>query len=57
MLVGIAIDEGAINSTNDPITMYILSCLESDEQIKEVSLANLLMMQSGFYYRDHFGLG
>lgn len=53
MLVGIAIDEGAINSTNDPITMYIPELLESDEQIKEVSLANLLMMQSGFYYRDH----
>ena len=53
MLVGIAIDEGAINSTNDPITMYIPELLESDEQIKEVTLANLLMMQSGFYYRDH----
>ncbi|MEQ8363775.1 MAG: serine hydrolase [Cyclobacteriaceae bacterium] len=53
MLVGIAISEGKIKGTRGAITDYIPELLASDEQIKEVSISNLLMMQSGFYYRDH----
>lgn len=52
MLVGIAIDEGKINA-QDAITQYIPELMESDKGLIEVTITNLLMMQSGFYYRDH----
>ncbi len=52
MLVGMAIDSGKINLAA-PITNYLPELLESDPQLKTVTISNLLMMQSGFYYRDH----
>lgn len=53
MMMGVAIDEGAIQSLDDPITKYLPELVNSDPKLKSVTLSNLLMMQSGFYYRDH----
>lgn len=53
MLVGIAKDEGNIGDTQDAVTKYLPALLKSDQRLEEVSISNLLMMQSGFYYRDH----
>lgn len=53
LLVGIAIDERFIEDTNQPITAYIPELAERDNRLTQVTIKNLLMMQSGFYYRDH----
>lgn len=53
MMMGVAIDEGAIQSLDDPITKYLPELVNSDPKLQSVTLSNLLMMQSGFYYRDH----
>ncbi len=53
MLMGIAIDEGAIDSVVDPVTKYLPELMDSDPDLRQVTLSHLLMMQSGFFYRDH----
>lgn len=53
MMMGVALDEGAIHSVEDPITTYLPELVNSDPKLKSVTLSNLLMMQSGFFYRDH----
>ena len=51
-LVGIAIDEGSIDSVNDPITKYIPELLEHDPAFSNITIENLLMMSSGIRYRE-----
>ena len=46
-LVGIAIDEGHIESINEPITNYIPELLEKDKRFKAITIRNLLTMSSG----------
>jgi len=53
LLIGIAIDEKNISGVDEKITHYIPELLESDPGLNQVTISNLLMMQSGFYYRDH----
>jgi CubicO group peptidase (beta-lactamase class C family) len=53
LLIGIALDENKISSTHEKITHYLPELLESDPGLNQVTIYNLLMMQSGFYYRDH----
>lgn len=46
-LVGIAIDEGYIQSLDDPITAYLPELLERDPRFAEITLRHLITMSSG----------
>lgn len=50
-LIGIAIQEGYIQSVNDPITDYLPELAERDARFNEISIRNLLMMASGLDYQ------
>lgn len=52
-LVGIAIDEGYIDSVYDPITKYIPELLERDERFGEITIQNMISMSSGIQYVEH----
>jgi CubicO group peptidase (beta-lactamase class C family) len=51
-LVGIAIDEGHINSVNEPITNYIPELLQKDERFESITIRHLLTMSSGIKYEE-----
>ena len=46
-LVGIAIDEGYIDSVDDPVTKYLPELRDNDTRFDQVTLQNLLTMSSG----------
>jgi len=49
-IVGIAIEEGAIGSADDPITDYLPELLERDERFGDITIRHLLDMSSGIRY-------
>ncbi|NIS80635.1 MAG: serine hydrolase [Anaerolineales bacterium] len=49
-LVGIAIEEGYIDSLDDPVTTYIPELLERDTRFGDITLRHLLMMSSGLRF-------
>jgi CubicO group peptidase (beta-lactamase class C family) len=49
-LVGIAIDEGYIQSVSDPITKYIPELIAEDNRFQSITIENLLRMASGIQY-------
>ena len=49
-LVGIAIDEGLINSVEDSITKYIPELQDKDSRYSTITIKNLLSMSSGLRY-------
>jgi CubicO group peptidase (beta-lactamase class C family) len=51
-LVGIAIEEGAIASLDDPITNYLLELAERDQRFTAITIRHLLMMASGLEYEE-----
>lgn len=51
--MGIALEEGRIKNLEDPITNYLPELIDHDPNLEKVTIDNLLMMQSGFFYRDH----
>jgi CubicO group peptidase (beta-lactamase class C family) len=51
-LVGIAIDEGYIESVNEPITNYIPELLKKDKRFESITIRNLLTMSSGIKYEE-----
>jgi CubicO group peptidase (beta-lactamase class C family) len=51
-LVGIAIDEGYINSVNDPITHYLPELTVRDPRFDDISVRDLLLMSSGLEYEE-----
>lgn len=51
-LIGIAIDEGLIESVNDPITKYIPELADRDPGFSEITVEHLLMMSSGISYHE-----
>jgi len=51
-LIGIAIDEGKINSVNEPITTYLPNL--DKEKFQHISIENLLDMQSGIQSKKDF---
>mgnify|MGYP001817134611 FL=1 len=53
-LIGAAIDEGLINSINDPMTMYIPELKERDARFEEITIRNLLEMRAGLKYNTSF---
>jgi len=51
-LIGIAIQEGYINSVDDPITKYIPELAERDPQFNEITIRHVLLMASGLEYTE-----
>lgn len=51
-LIGIAIDEGHINSVNDPITWYLPELMSREPNFELITIRHLLMMSSGIKYRE-----
>jgi CubicO group peptidase (beta-lactamase class C family) len=51
-LVGIAIEEGAIGSIEDPITEYVPELASRDRRFERISLRDLLTMSSGIRYEE-----
>jgi CubicO group peptidase (beta-lactamase class C family) len=51
-LIGIAIDEGHIQSVDDPITEYIPELAERDPDFENITIKDLLKMSSGIEYRE-----
>ena len=49
-LVGIAVDEGAIDSVTDPVTTYLPELAERDPRFEQVTIRDLLTMSSGLRY-------
>ena len=49
-LIGIAVEEGAIGSIDDPITEYLPELLERDSRFADITIAHLLNMSSGIHY-------
>ena len=51
-VVGIAIDEGRIDSIDDPVTEYVPELLERDPRFERITLRDLLSMSSGLRYEE-----
>lgn len=51
-LIGMAIDDGHIQSVNDPITMYLPEMGERDPRFHEITIRDLLRMASGLEYEE-----
>lgn len=51
-LIGIAIEEGYINSVEDVITDYLPELAERDPRFSEITIRHLLMMASGLDYQE-----
>ena len=52
-LIGIAIEEGYINSVDDPITDYLPELAERDSRFNDITIRHLLMMSSGLDYQEN----
>lgn len=50
-LVGIAIEDGYINSVDDPITEYLPELGDRDARFNSITIRHLLMMSSGLDYQ------
>jgi CubicO group peptidase (beta-lactamase class C family) len=51
-LIGVAVDEGLIDSVHDPMTDYIPELLERDPRFGNITIHDLLMMHSGLDYNE-----
>jgi len=51
-LIGIAIEEGYINSVDDPITDYLPELAERDPGYEAITIRHLLLMASGLAYQE-----
>jgi CubicO group peptidase (beta-lactamase class C family) len=51
-LIGIAIDEGLIESVTDPVTEYLPELSERDPRFERITLRDLLTMSSGIRYEE-----
>ncbi len=51
-LVGIAVEEGYINSIDDPITDYLPELEARDSRFKQITIRNILMMASGLEFQE-----
>jgi CubicO group peptidase (beta-lactamase class C family) len=49
-LIGIAIQEGSIDSVNDPITKYLPELAKRDPRFQAITIRDLLLMSSGLEY-------
>lgn len=53
-LIGVAIDEGAIESVDDSIVKYIPILAERDIRFNSITIRHLLEMRSGLKYTTHY---
>ncbi|MCU7547524.1 beta-lactamase family protein [Chitinophagaceae bacterium LB-8] len=53
-LIGIALDEGKIRSTNEPITNYLPELLKRDEAFANITIQHLMDMRSGIQFREGY---
>jgi CubicO group peptidase (beta-lactamase class C family) len=53
-LIGFAIEDGYIQSVDDPMTLYIPELLKRDPRFGKITISNLLTMQSGLKYTEAF---
>lgn len=53
-LIGFAVQDGLISSVNDPITKYIPELKKRDHRFSNITIRNLLMMQSGLKYFEGY---
>jgi CubicO group peptidase (beta-lactamase class C family) len=51
-LVGIALDEGVIDSVEDPVTEYLPELAARDPRFEQITLRHLLTMTSGLRYEE-----
>jgi CubicO group peptidase (beta-lactamase class C family) len=51
-LIGIAIDEGYIQSAEDPITTYLPELTNRDTRFEQITIRHLLLMSSGLEYEE-----
>jgi CubicO group peptidase (beta-lactamase class C family) len=53
-LVGIAVDEGKIKSTAEPITNYLPELLKRDKAFGNITIQHLMDMRSGIRFREGY---
>jgi CubicO group peptidase (beta-lactamase class C family) len=51
-LIGAAIEDGFINSIDDPITNYLPELAERDSRFNEITIRHLMLMASGLDYQE-----
>ena len=56
LLCGIAVDEGAIKSIDDPVTDYLPELMKKDPMWQKLTVRHLLDMQSGLDFDDTYSL-
>ena len=56
LLCGIAVDEGAIKSIDDPVTDYLPELMSKDPMWQKLTIRHLLDMQSGLDFDDTYSL-
>jgi len=54
LLTGIAIDEGYIESVNDPVTKYLPELNNCDPDFKNLTIEHLLNFQAGFDFNESY---
>ncbi len=54
LLVGLAIEDGYIQSITDPITKYIPELLTGDAKFQELTIEDLLNMRSGLKFNETY---
>lgn len=52
LMIGIAIDDGYIQSLNEPVTQYIPELSQIDQEYQNITLQHLLSMKSGIAFKD-----
>ncbi|MEA3461393.1 MAG: serine hydrolase [Bacteroidota bacterium] len=59
LLIGFAVEDGYIQSIEDPMTDYVPELLERDRHFGRITIRNLLMMRSGLKYNEAYlpGIG
>ncbi|WKZ30873.1 MAG: serine hydrolase [Candidatus Dojkabacteria bacterium] len=53
LMIGVAIEEGAIESLDDPVTKYLPELSDTDPDYQDVTIEDLLSMKSGIEFADH----
>ena len=54
LLCGIAIDEGYIDSVNDPVTKYLPELSEADPMFSKLTIEHLLDMRTGLDFKEAY---
>ncbi len=54
LMVGIAVDDGLIESVHDPVTKYLTELNESDPIFKTLTIEHLLEMRSGIKFKEAY---